>query len=367
MEAGFVIYIVMGAAVAFGVALAITPLVRKLSIKIGAVDVPRDGRRMHSKPVPTMGGLAIFVAFAVSMLIFVPLERTYAAMLLGALIITLTGVLDDVYGLRWWMKVLGQVGAALVVALNGIRISELANGDIQFGVWAVPVTVLWIVAITNAINLLDGLDGLACGIMAISCVSLLIVSSFYIEPQYVYVMVIIAVLAGSCFGFLPYNLNPAKIFMGDTGAMFIGYTFSVIAIQGFFKLNALVSFGVPFLVLGLPILDTLLAIVRRALKGQHFFQPDRKHMHHKLMEWGFNQKQTVGIMYVISAALGVAAVLFAKRYFLAFAIVLIAALGIGVVVIRLQTNKIAREKEAAEQAAGSGADQVQGEKQHEGE
>ncbi len=348
MDAGFLILIVAGAAIAFLVAFAVTPLVRRLSGKIGAVDIPKDERRIHSKPIPTMGGLAIFAAFAVAVLVLVPMERTYAAILLGALVIVLTGILDDIFALRWWIKLFAQVGAGLVVALNGVVITEMANGDIQFGVWAVPFTVLWIVAITNAINLLDGLDGLACGIIAISCVSLLIVSSLYIDPQYGSVMTIIAALAGACFGFLPHNIHPAKIFMGDTGAMFIGFTFSVIAIQGFFKLNALVSFGVPFLVLGLPILDTLLAIVRRAAKGQHFFQPDRSHLHHKMMEWGFNHKQTVWLMYATSAALGVAAVLFALRRFAAFTIVLLVALGAGVVLIRLQTNKLAREKEKAE-------------------
>lgn len=294
---------------------------------------------MHDQPVPTMGGLAIFIAFAVCVLIFVPLDRTYGAMLCGALLITVVGVLDDIYGLKWWMKLGGQVLAALIVALNGIVIDVVGDGSIEFGVWAVPVTVLWIVAITNAVNLIDGLDGLACGIVGISSVSLMIVSTFYMVPSNMFVIVVIGILAGSCFGFLPYNMNPAKIFMGDTGAMFIGFTFSVIAIQGFFKLNALVAFGVPFLALGLPILDTLLAIFRRLIKGQHFFKPDKKHLHHKMIDWGFTHKQTVAIMYTVSALLGLATIFFALRDYVPAIIITIAALGGGLLVINWKSRQ----------------------------
>lgn len=343
MSVGNVLFIVAGAVFAFLVAFAFTPIVRKISIKIGAIDVPKDDRRMHSEPVPTMGGLAIFMAFAFSVLAFVPLERTYLIMILGAMLITFVGMLDDIFGLKWWMKLIGQIGAALVVALNGIQITSIRT--FELGGWAVPVTVLWIVAITNAINLIDGLDGLACGIVAISCVSLLFVASLYMEPQYFSVMIVIAALAGACFGFLPYNMNPAKIFMGDTGAMFIGFTFSVISIQGFFKLNALVSFGVPFLVLGLPILDTLFAFFRRVIKGQSFFKPDKKHLHHRLINWGFNQRQSVILMYSISAVLGLAAFFFAMRWVIASIVLIVAALAVGLIIINRQAKATQQDGE----------------------
>ncbi len=318
-----VIFIFAGLGAAFLVALLVTPVIRKFAVRIGAVDIPKDERRMHSKPIPTIGGLAIFIAFALAVLIFVNaygkmvegsnyqfMDAKYIALLCGALVIVIVGILDDIYGLRWWVKLLGQVFAALIVVMNGITITEIATGDI--GMFAIPATVLWIVAITNAINLIDGLDGLACGIVGISCVSLLIVSTFSIRPDSMALTIVIAILAGACFGFLPYNTNPAKIFMGDTGAMFIGFTLSVISIQGFFKVNALVSFGVPFLVLALPILDTLMALFRRLVKGRNPFKPDKKHMHHKFIGWGFNQRETVGIMYGISAMMGFAAILFSR-------------------------------------------------------
>jgi len=332
---------------AFLIAFAVTPIVRKISVKVGAIDIPKDNRRMHSVPIPTMGGIAIFIAFAFGVLAFVPLDKTYFAMLAGCLFITLVGMLDDIFGLKWWVKLLGQIGAALVVAVNGIVINQVGYGAVQFGIWAIPVTVLWIVAITNAINLIDGLDGLACGIVGISCISLLVVSSFYMDPQHQSIMIVIGVLAGSCFGFLPYNTNPAKIFMGDTGAMLIGFTFSVISIQGFFKLNALFAFGIPFLVLALPILDTIFAIIRRLFKGQSIFSPDKKHLHHRLIKWGFNQRQSVLLMYVISAMLGIAAIIFAKaressetRYLfpIGFA-VMIGALVVGVITINVKAFK----------------------------
>lgn len=314
MDQKTVLFIWVGLAAAFFVALAITPAIRRFSIRIGAVDVPKDERRMHSKPIPTIGGLAIFISFAlcvaVLLKIYGGLDNKYIALLCGSLLIVVVGMLDDIYGLRWWVKLGGQICAGLVIVMNQITIDKIAAQDI--GIWAVPVTILWIVAITNAINLIDGLDGLACGIVGISCISLLVVSTFSIRPENQVVTIVIAVLAGACFGFLPYNINPAKIFMGDTGAMLIGFVLSVISIQGFFKVNALVSFGVPFLVLGLPILDTLLALFRRLFKGKNPFKPDKKHLHHRLIGWGFSQRQSVALLYTISAVLGGAAILFSK-------------------------------------------------------
>lgn len=316
---------------AFFMAYATTPLVRKMAVKMGAIDVPRDERRMHKKPVPTMGGLAIFIAFTFGVLAFVDLSSPYLGLLLGALIITITGMLDDIYNIKAIIKLLIQIGAALVVVFSGVVIEKIAWFDqyIYFGDWAIPITVLWIVAITNAINLIDGLDGLACGVSAISSISLLVVSM--LSAQNVTTSIVVAILAGSCLGFLPYNLNPAKMFMGDVGATFIGFVLSVISIQGFFKVNALVSFIVPFLVLGVPILDTLLAVMRRLFKGQSPFTADREHFHHRLIDMGMNQKQSVALLYAVSALLGISAILFTERMFQGAVIVLIISVSVGLI------------------------------------
>ncbi|MEG2685763.1 MAG: MraY family glycosyltransferase [Christensenellaceae bacterium] len=331
MEIRTILLILVALLFAFFMTYSTTPLVRKLAIKVGAIDIPKDNRRMHNKPIPTMGGLAIFCAFSFGILAFVPIDQTHIGLLLGALVITSMGVMDDIYNLKAWVKLLVQIAAALIVCFSGIVIENISlfGTVIYFGDWAIPITVLWIVAITNTINLVDGLDGLACGISAISSLALLVVSMLSAGNPTVTIMA--AVLAGSCLGFLPYNLNPAKIFMGDVGSMFLGFVLAVISIQGFFKVNALVSFIVPFLVLGLPILDTVFAILRRLFTGKHPFQPDRKHLHHRLIDMGLNQKQSVTLLYAISSLLGISAILFSIRLFAGALIILLISFSIGVV------------------------------------
>ncbi len=330
-ESNFGIFIVISLLFAFFITYSTTPLVRKFSIKVGAIDVPKDDRRLHCEPIPTMGGLAIFIAFALGVIIFVPLATNYIGLLIGALMIVIMGMIDDIYNLKAWIKLLVQIGAALVVCFCGVLIDRITwfGEIIFFRDWSIPITVLWIVAITNTINLLDGLDGLACGISAISSLSLLVVS--LISARFDVVAIVAAVLAGSCLGFLPYNKNPAKIFMGDVGALFLGFVLSVISIQGFFKVNAVVSFIIPFMVLALPILDTVFAILRRLLSGKHPFAADRKHFHHRLIDSGLNQKQSVVLLYAVSALLGISAILFSARQFFGAALVMIISFGIGVV------------------------------------
>lgn len=343
------ILIVIALLFTFFVTYTTTPLVRKLAFRVGAIDIPKDERRMHSKPIPTMGGLAIFVAFAFGVLAFVDLDSTYVGLLIGALMIIILGIFDDIYDLKPYIKLLGQICAALVVCFSGVVIEKITWFDqiVFFGNWAIPITVLWIVAVTNTINLIDGLDGLACGIVAISSFALLAVS--LLSAGNPTVTVVAAVLAGACLGFLPYNLNPAKIFMGDAGAMFLGFILSVISIQGFFKVNAVVSFGIPFLVLGLPIVDTAFAIIRRLVKGQHPFRADRKHLHHRLIDMGLNQKQSVSLLYAISALLAIAAVLFAEREFTGAVLVLVLAFVVGsinwIVLKREHQHLLAQEEE----------------------
>ena len=294
------------------VALITTPVVKSLAFRVGAVDVPKDNRRMHDHPIPRMGGLAIFFGFLLSVLIYVELTPELTGMLLGGVIIVVLGIFDDIYALGAKFKLMVQIAAALVAVLSGNVIEVLSNPNVfssdlwwELGWLAYPVTIIWIVAITNAVNLIDGLDGLACGVSTISSLTMLVISLAVADGP---VAVIMAALAGGCIGFLPYNLNPAKIFMGDTGSTFLGYMLATVSIMGLFKFYAVISFAVPFLILGLPIFDTANAIIRRVAAGRSPMSPDRGHVHHKLIDMGFNQKQAVAILYAISATLGLTAV-----------------------------------------------------------
>ena len=294
------------------VALISTPVVRSLAFRVGAVDVPKDNRRMHNHPIPRMGGLAIFFGFILSVLIFIPLTSELRGMLLGSVVIVILGILDDIFALPALPKFFVQIGAALIAVLAGNRIDFLSNPNIfssepfwDLGWLAVPITALWIVGITNAVNLIDGLDGLACGVSTISAATMLVIALLVSERD---VAVMMAALAGACMGFLPYNFNPAKIFMGDTGATFLGFIMATMSVEGMFKQYTIISFVVPFLMLGLPIFDVCFAVVRRVSHGQSPMKPDRGHVHHRLIDMGFSQKQAVGVLYVISAILGLSAV-----------------------------------------------------------
>ena len=311
--------VVAGALItAFLVALITTPIVKSLAQKWGAVDVPKDGRRMHDHPIPRMGGLAIFLGFLLSVILFIPFVQTdglgmqLQGMLLGAVIIVVLGILDDIYALPALPKLIVQIVAAVIAVCSGNVIETISNPNIfsndlywELGWLSIPVTVIWIVAVTNAVNLIDGLDGLACGVSTISSMTVLVIALTVAEPT---VAVLMACLAGGCIGFLPYNTNPAKIFMGDTGSTFLGYVLAVVSIQGLFKSYTLISFVVPFLMLGLPIFDTCFAFIRRIAHGQSPMHADRSHIHHRLIDMGLNQKQAVAVLYVISAILGLSAV-----------------------------------------------------------
>lgn len=298
--------------VALSISFLLTPVAKALAHKVGAVDIPKDERRMHSRPIARMGGLAIFFGFILSALLFVELSPQVRGMLLGATIIVVLGILDDIYALAALPKLFIQIVAALVAVCHGNVIQVLSNPNIfssspywVLGMWAIPVSVIWIVAITNAVNLIDGLDGLAVGVATISAMTMLVIAMMVSDPV---VATLLAALAGACLGFMPYNLNPAKIFMGDTGSTFLGFILATMSIQGLFKFYTIISFAVPFLMLGLPIFDTCFAIFRRLSKGQNPMSPDRSHVHHRLIDMGCNQKQAVAILYVISAILGLCAV-----------------------------------------------------------
>lgn len=295
-------------------AYAMTPIVRVLAFRIGAVDVPLDNRRIHKKPMPRIGGLAIYLSFTLTTIIFCQPTRELATIWIGGGIIVILGILDDIYRLNAWLKLVVQLGVAIFAVVNGCVIDHINLGGVyvSLGVLSAPLTVLWISGLTNAINLIDGLDGLACGVSAISSLSLL----FVVMLQGDFISAIIcAILFGSCLGFLPFNFNPARIFMGDTGALFLGYTLAVISVFGVFKLHAVLAFLVPFAIFALPLFDTLFAICRRVLSGKSPFAPDRGHIHHKLIDMGFTQKESVKILYSICGIFGLVAVFCTESMF----------------------------------------------------
>ncbi len=314
MYDGSVFHAIFGIAIAFVCAFCIsvttTPVIRTFAFKFKVTDIPKDGRRMHKKEMPLMGGVAIWIAFTIAVLIFCKQNMATYAMLLGNLIIVITGIIDDRYNMNAFVKLFMQIAASWVAYLGGIRIEQINVFDytISFGLWSPVITIIWITALTNAINLIDGLDGLSCGVSTIAATTLFL--SLLRTDTDISVKCMIAILIGSCVGFLPFNFNPARIFMGDTGALFLGYTLGVLSIQGCFKLEGIISFWVPMLVFALPLADTAFAFARRILTGHSPFHPDRGHLHHKLVDKGFDQKHAVMILYAVSGILGIAAILF---------------------------------------------------------
>lgn len=301
--------------IAMSVAYVVTPFVIRLANRVGAIDVPKDSRRVHTVPIPRLGGIAIFVGFMVAVLVTFEMNTRLLSVLVGAAIIVTMGYFDDIKPLSAKVKLLVQLLAAGIAMYGGVKmniltnplalISDSANPLIILGNWSYPLTLIWIVGVTNAINLIDGLDGLAAGISTISALTLAAVALFLGQS---YIAILAAILAGATIGFLPYNFNPAKIFMGDTGSLFLGYMLSVISIMGVLKSAAALSILVPIFAIGLPIFDTSMAIIRRGLSGKSLMEADKGHLHHKLLDIGLSQKQAVLTLYSISAVLGFGAV-----------------------------------------------------------
>ena len=337
---------------AFIVAFMATPYTIKLAKKIGAVDVPKDERRMHKRAMPKFGGPAVILGFLVSviyLLIVMSLEDTIIlngpenygmkliGLFLGIVIISITCIIDDIKTIKPIVKLSGQLLAAIVAVAFGIRIESVNVSIIQAPelgeILSTIVTILWIVGVTNAINLIDGLDGLASGISVISAISLLII--FLLNGSAMVPIILITALAGALVGFLPFNFAPAKTFIGDTGSNFLGYTISIIAILGMAKTYTLAVIILPLIVLGLPIFDTLWAIIRRLIKGKSIkaiFKADKGHLHHRIVARGFSQKQAVLILYGISATFGIFAIIFFDSGIwkaLSFLMMVIVAIGLG--------------------------------------
>ncbi|MCD7776849.1 MAG: undecaprenyl/decaprenyl-phosphate alpha-N-acetylglucosaminyl 1-phosphate transferase [Firmicutes bacterium] len=314
METEILIRIAAATLAAALISLIATPPVRRLAIKIGAMDIPKDNRRMHKTPMPLIGGLAIFISFAVSSLVFMGLDEMKLSIYIGAVIIILLGVFDDIYDIKAIIKFIVQIIVAVILISDGILIDGFSvfGTYVNLGWMAYPITTLWIVALVNAFNLIDGLDGLSCGMSAICCISLFVVAMLMGNTHSA---MLAAVLFGACVGFLPYNFYPAKIFMGDTGAYFLGYMMAVISIEGVFKVSAVISFLLPIIIFALPLFDTIFAFTRRILKGEGPFTPDKKHLHHRLIEAGLSQRQAVGVLYSICAFCGIAAIVATDAFF----------------------------------------------------
>ncbi len=298
--------------IALVVSYLLTPGVKKVAIKVGAVDRP-NARKVHTHVIPRLGGLAIYIGFMAAVLFCVPLHHELIGMLLGCTAIVAIGIWDDICNIPVRVKLVGQIAAACIPVAFGIQIEWLTNpfGDILVlpEVIAIPVTIFWIIGFTNTVNLIDGLDGLAAGVAFIASISMFLLAVNL--NQFLPALIIVS-MAGAALGFLQYNFNPAKIFMGDTGSMLLGYTLAVSAVLGLVKTAATVALVVPIIALGLPILDTTFAIIRRRMSGVPIFQPDKGHLHHRLLALGMTQKQAVLIMYFVSMMLGIVALFVAN-------------------------------------------------------
>ncbi|GGL54644.1 glycosyltransferase family 4 protein [Sporolactobacillus putidus] len=307
--------------ICFLAAIGLTPLVKKLAIQAGATDVP-NARKVHKKIMPRMGGLAIYFAFIIGMVILWPVSSYTIPLIAGSVIIILTGILDDLYSLSPRVKLIAHFFAALVIVEGGITVTYINlpfNGVLYLHWLSIPLTLLWIMGITNAINLIDGLDGLAAGV---SSIVLMTIAGLALTENDLFVFAVSAVLLGSTLGFLPYNFHPAKIFMGDTGSYFLGYVISVLALLGF-KNVTMFSLVVPVVILAVPISDTLFAIIRRLVNKKPLTAPDRSHLHHCLLRYGFSQSQTVVLMYGMSAMFALAAILLSTSTLLGSLLIII--------------------------------------------
>ncbi|GMQ57683.1 MraY family glycosyltransferase [Vallitalea sediminicola] len=306
-------------AIAFVIACSTTPLSRKFAYRVGAIDMPK-ARGMNTKPMPLAGGISIVLGFLITVALIAPsiddLELKHLlGLIIGGIVITVVGLLDDIYDLPAKLKLFFQILAALIVIITGTTIQAVSwpwapGGVILLGSFSNVITIVWIIGVTNAVNLIDGLDGLATGVSSIAALCLMFISILNGEPTAV---LLTAALAGSCLGFLPHNFNPATIYMGDTGSTFLGFTLSVISIQGRIKSYTAITIIVAVLILGLPIFDTFFAILRRIANGKPVMQADRGHLHHRLVDRGYSHKRAVLTLYGISGGFGIAGILIAMN------------------------------------------------------
>lgn len=312
-----------------------TPLIKRFAFHIKALDIPKDKRKIHKEPIPLLGGVAIYLSFIITTIIMEgPLSKSQTGIIIGATIIVIGGLIDDLRDLKPWIKLLFQVAAAGVLVLFGVEIIRITNplpiggNYLNLGILLVPLTIFWVVGITNALNLIDGVDGLAAGVSGICSVTIFTIALLNGRHE---AALLTAILSGAIFGFLPFNFNPASIFMGDTGAQLLGFLLAAISLEGTIKSATAFAIAVPILAFGLPIYDTLFAMIRRKVNGKPIMQADRGHLHHRLLDMGLNQRQVVLIMYLISAVLGGISIIAmqvstTRSYFLLTAVILVIGL-----------------------------------------
>jgi len=322
---------------AFGLAILFSPIAIWIAPKVGAVDIPKDNRRMHDKPMPRFGGLAIFIGTTAAIALFLARDNSkMIGILIGGTLIYLLGVIDDLKGMPAKVKFAGQIAIACVVFGFGIRINFMTNflslGEgftFYSGISSFILTVIWITGITNTINLIDGLDGLAAGVATIASLSIAYAAFATSNQGNNLATLATLAVAGGALGFLPFNAHPAKIFMGDGGSLFLGFMLAVLSIEGATKGATVVATIVPVLVLGVPIFDTAFAILRRVINRRPIMEADKGHLHHRIMASGFGQKRAVLMLYGISGTMGVAAVLLSRDLY----VETLALLGIAITLI----------------------------------
>lgn len=289
------------------------PLVKRIAKHIGAIDIPNE-RKVHKNPIPRLGGLGIYAGFLLGYILFGHPSLQMNSILIGSFIIIITGLCDDINPIKPLPKLLGQIAAACILVFYGnILLNNITvfGQDIEFGIFAYPITIMFVVACTNVINLIDGLDGLSGGISSIFYLSTVIIC-FFQERFTGLEFTLALIMLGSTLGFLFHNFNPARIFAGDSGAMFMGYVISIISLLGF-KTTVMTSIFAPLAILAVPILDTLFAIIRRLINHKHIYDADKEHLHHQLLKMNFSHKMTVIIIYIITALFSAASILYTLK------------------------------------------------------
>lgn len=336
-------------AVSFLVALLATPLMIYIGKRFGLVDMPGE-RKIHKVPIPRVGGVAIFLGFFIGCLVLGRFGTQMIALMIASVMIMLLGFWDDARDISPIAKLCGQCLAALIVVKSGLVVSFLTNpftgGEITLGWLSIPVTVIWLVGMSNAVNLIDGMDGEAAGVCAISS-GMIAVICVLNGPQSV--AAVAGLLSAACIAFLFFNFNPAKIFMGDCGSLFIGFALATISIMGFSKSATFISVIIPIIILGTPILDTFFAILRRLFSHKPVFQADKGHMHHRLLQKGYSQRKAVLIIYLITFLLGFAAILMsllttAQAVVILIIVTILASIGAGKLGVLKPSAQIKAEK-----------------------